>query len=107
LPNTDFVTVSALQKQNIDALRERIFQKLEFIRIYNKPPGKEVDYTRPMILKRHSTIKDVCLRIHKDFLRLFKYAQIWGPSAKHPGQRFMRSDHEVLDGDEITIYLKK
>jgi len=107
LPNTDYVTVSALQRQNIEALREKIFEKLEFMRVYNKPPGKEADHNEPMILKQHSTIRDICLRIHKDFVRLYKYAQIWGPSAKHPGQRFMGMDHEILDGDEITIYLKK
>ncbi len=107
LPNTDYVTVSALEKRNIDALRAKIFEKLDLIRVYNKPPNKEADYDDPMILKRHSTIEDVCRKIHKDFVRLYKYALRWGPSAKHAGQRFMRMDHEMLDGDEITIILKK
>jgi small GTP-binding protein len=107
LPNTDYVTVSALQKRNIEALREKIFEKLNLIRIYNKAPNKDADYDEPMILKQHCTIEDVCLKIHKDFVRLYKYALIWGPSAKHPGQRFIRMDHEMQDGDEITIILKK
>jgi small GTP-binding protein len=107
LPNTDYITVSALEKRNIEALRGKIFEKLQLIRIYNKAPNKEADYDDPMIMKRHSTIKDVCKKIHKDFVRLYKYALIWGPSAKHPGQRFIRNDHEMLDGDEITIILKK
>ncbi len=107
LPDTDFVTVSALEKRNIEALRGRIFEKLKLIRVYNKAPNKEVDYDDPMIMKEGCTIKDVCEKIHKDFVRLYKYALIWGPSAKHPGQRFIRMDHEILDGDEITIILKK
>ena len=67
LPNTDYVTVSALEKRNIDALQSKIFEKLQLIRVYNKAPNKEADYDDPMILKRHSTIKDVCKKIHKDF----------------------------------------
>jgi len=107
LPNTDYVTVSALEKRNIEALRGKIFEKLQLIRVYNKAPNKEADYDDPMIMTRGCTIKDVCKKIHKDFVRLYKYALIWGPSAKHPGQRFIRMDHEILDGDEITIILKK
>lgn len=107
LPDTDYITVSALEKRNIAALQARIFETLQFIRVYNKAPNKEADYNDPMILKRHSTILDVCKKIHKDFVRLYKYALIWGPSARHPGQRFIRMDHEMLDGDEITIILKK
>ncbi|MBN2156555.1 MAG: 50S ribosome-binding GTPase [Candidatus Lokiarchaeota archaeon] len=107
LPDTDYVTVSALEKRNIDELRSEIFEKLELIRVYNRPPGKKADYNDPMVLKKHSTIEDVCIKIHKDFVRLYKYAQIWGPSSKHPGQRFIRMDHEMMDGDEITIILKK
>jgi small GTP-binding protein len=107
LPNTDYVTVSALEKKNIDGLRSKIFEKLQLIRVYNRPPNKKADYYDPMILKKGSTIRDVCKKIHKDFVRLYKYALIWGPSAKHPGQRFIRMDHEMLDEDEITIILKK
>ena len=63
LPNTDYVTVSALEKRNIKALQSKIFEKLQLIRVYNKSPNKEADYDDPMIMKRHATINDVCKKI--------------------------------------------
>lgn len=107
LKDTDYIMISVKDNLKINDLRHQIFEKLELIRIYMKPVGKEVDMDDPMICKKNSTIRNICLKIHKDFLRLFKYAQIWGPSAKHPGQRFLRVEHKVLDGDIIQIVLKK
>lgn len=107
MEGTDYITVSALKEQNIEEVKMKIWEKLDLIRIYMKEPGKEADMDEPMVLPRGSTIEDVCIRIHKDFLRLYRYAQIWGPSAKHPGQRFKGMDHVVEDGDIIMINLKK
>lgn len=105
--DTDYITVSALKKKNIQELKRKIWDKLDLIRVYMKEPGKDPDMDEPMILERGSTIEDLCLRIHKDFVRLYRYAQIWGPSAKHPGQRFKGMEHEVEDGDVVMITLKK
>ena len=107
LYDTDYITISAKESTNIDELRHEIFEKLELIRIYLKQPGKEADLEEPMIMKQNDTLEDVCKKIHGDFTRLFKYAQIWGKSAKHPGQRFQRLDHVMKDGDIVQIVLKK
>jgi len=105
--DTQYIGISAKHEINIKELKHKIFEQLELMHVYLKQPGKEPDLNEPMILKKGSTIENLCLKIHKDFVRLFKYAQIWGKSAKYPGQKFQKLDHILEDGDIVTIYLKK
>ncbi|MBI4151627.1 GTP-binding protein [Candidatus Woesearchaeota archaeon] len=98
------ITVSAEENININTLKELIFQKLNFIRIYMKEPKKEADMNEPMIITAGSTVGDVCNKVHKDFLKKFKFARIWGPSAKFPGQRQMLP-HVLRDGDVLELHL--
>ncbi|MBS3139486.1 GTP-binding protein [Candidatus Woesearchaeota archaeon] len=100
------IAVSAEMNLNIETLKELIFQKLDFIRVYMKEPKKEADMKEPMIMKRNSTIKDVCEKMHKEFVSKFRFARIWGPSSKFPGQQFRRVDHVLIDGDVLEIHLK-
>lgn len=96
--------ISAEQKINLIELKELIFQKLNFIRIFCKECGKKADLDVPLIMKRGTTIEDMCNKLHRDFITKFKYANVWGKSAKFPGQRLML--HHVLeDGDIVEIHL--
>lgn len=94
--------VSAEKGINLGELKKAIFEKLEFIRIYLKPPGEKVS-ERPLILRRGATIADVCKKLHSDFFVNFKYARVWGRSVKFQGQH-VGLDHVVEDGDTVTIY---
>ncbi|CAL9228558.1 unnamed protein product [Arabidopsis halleri] len=39
------------------------------------------DYDDPVILSsKKRTVEDFCIRIHKDMLKQFKYALVWGSS---------------------------
>jgi len=97
--------VSAQSGEGIEELKEALFDSLQFIRVYLKETNKEADMEEPMILQRPATIKTVCEQIHRDFVKKFRYAKVWGPSAKFPGQIFKKTDKELEDGDvvEITI----
>ncbi len=95
------VYISAKSGYGIEELKRKIFEKLELVRVYLKPEGKKVE-KKPMVLKRGATIKDICIRLHRDFVRDFRYAIITGPSADFPGQRVGLS-HEIMDGDIVTI----
>ena len=59
----------------------------------------------PLIVKKSSSIEDVCIKLHKDFKRRFKYARIWGGSVKFDGQQIRRLSHELKDGDIIEIHV--
>ena len=104
----DAIFISAKYGINIEELQEEIFKKLEFIRIYLKPHNKDkdVDYEKPLILKKGSTVLDVCRKIHKDFERNFRYARIWGKSVRFDGQK-KGLEHVVHDGDLVSIITKR
>jgi small GTP-binding protein len=102
----DVCAISAKNKENLDHLREQIFLHLRLIRIYMKPVGKKPDYIQPMILKEGQTIADACRHIHRDFHRNFRYASVWGPSAKHAGQK-VGLEHVLRDQDVLTIVVTK
>lgn len=98
------ISISAKNEQHIDELKQVIFDRLDLIRIYLKEPGKEADKEVPLICFRHFTIRDVCDKLHKDFMKKFKFARVWGKSAKFDGQRLMLS-HRLQDGDILEIHL--
>ncbi|HIH11841.1 TPA: GTP-binding protein [Candidatus Woesearchaeota archaeon] len=102
--NADIV-VSAETDLNIEQLKNMIFQKLNFMRVYLKEPRKDADMKEPLIMFQKATIGDVCNKMHKDFVNKFHFARVWGKSAKFPGQRFMLN-HVLLDGDILEIHLK-
>jgi uncharacterized protein len=105
-PNTPlppgYIPISASNKDGLDTLREEIFKKLSFIRIYLKPHGVKSDHTAPMIMHSNATVRELCLRLHKDILQKFRYAIVWGQSAKHEGQRCGLS-HVLKDKDIVSI----
>lgn len=96
--------ISADQKLNLEKLKDLIFNKLNFIRIYTKEVNKPADMNDPLIMKKNTTIRDVCTKLHKDFVKKFKYARIWG-SSKFPGQELRKLDRVLEDNDIIEIHL--
>ena len=98
----DFVPISAEQGLNLNLLAEKLWQTLNFIRIYLKRPDGKADFEKPLILPAESTLLDVCKRIHPRFTEGAKYAFVWGSSVKFPGQR-VGLDHAPHDKDIVTI----
>jgi small GTP-binding protein len=99
------IFISAQKKEHIGELRELIYTKLDLMSIFMKEPGKEADMDVPMIMFRNATIRDVCEKLHKDFVAKFKFARVWGKSAKFGGQK-LSLNHHLKDGDVIEIHLK-
>jgi len=97
------VCVSAEQKINLDELKEAIFRKLEFIRIFCKEYGKKADMEVPLIMKKGSTLRDVCTKLHRDFASKFKFARVWGRSVKFDGMVVRNLGHIVQDEDVVEI----
>ncbi|NWF93505.1 MAG: 50S ribosome-binding GTPase [Syntrophaceae bacterium] len=95
--------ISAKGEMNIEELKKEVYQLLGIIRVYTKAPGKDPDLTEPVVLKKGSTVEDVALSIHKDFVAKLRYARIWG-SGKFGGQ-MVRRDHQVNEGDVIELHI--
>eukprot|EP00657_Telonema_sp_P-1_P007928 TRINITY_DN28320_c0_g1_i2.p1 TRINITY_DN28320_c0_g1~~TRINITY_DN28320_c0_g1_i2.p1 ORF type:complete len:119 (-),score=58.02 TRINITY_DN28320_c0_g1_i2:98-454(-) len=77
--------ISALDNWNLDGLLETIWDHLNFIRVYTKPRGQVPDYGAPVILKKTPvpSLENFCTRIHRQFMKKFKYAWVWGRGAPY------------------------
>lgn len=100
--NNTFIAISADSAINIDVLKEVIYQRLGFIRVYMRPKGRETDFKEPLIIKNGATVEDVCNKIHRNMAKNFRYGLVWGKSAKFAGQK-VGLDHKVADEDILTI----
>ena len=99
---TEFIPVSADANDNITELRDRIYDELQFIRIYMRPKGGKTDYKEPLIIRNGNSVLDVCNKLHRKLKRDFRYGLVWGKSVKFAGQRVGRN-HVLRDEDVLTI----
>jgi hypothetical protein len=93
--------VSARTDRGLDRLRRAIFDGLELIRVYSKPPGKEPDLDAPFALRRGSTIEELAGKIHRDLQRNLRSARVWGKEV-FDGQPVGR-DYVLHDGDIVEL----
>jgi ribosome-interacting GTPase 1 len=93
--------VSATTGRNLERLKQVVFERLEIIRVYSKPPGKEPDLNAPFVLKKGSTVEEFAGKVHQDFLEQLKSARVWG-SGVYDGQMVGR-DHVLHDGDVVEL----
>ncbi|KAN0087095.1 P-loop containing nucleoside triphosphate hydrolase protein [Elaphomyces granulatus] len=84
---------------------DQIWQDLRLIRIYTKRRGEDPDFSEALIVRSNSTVEDVCDQIHRSLKEKFKYALVWGASARHIPQR-VGLGHAVADEDVISIVTK-
>ena len=101
-----YVPVSAEKGQNVEGLKKEIFDGLRMMRVYTKPRMDVADLKEPMMMRTGATIEDACSRLHRDLTRDFKYALVWGKSAKFPGQKVGLS-HVLQEGDIFSIIKKQ
>ena len=103
---SEVIEVSANSDINIELLKEKIYQKLKFIRIYLRPKGGETDFKEPLIARESDTVEDICNKLHRRLRREFRYGLVWGKSVKFGGQRVGLS-HILLDEDVLTIIKRR
>lgn len=101
----NFIPISADGDKNIESVRDAIFQKLDFIRVFLKPKGQDADLEEPLIVRSECTVSDVCTKIRRTMTADFKYAQVWGNSVKFSAQK-VGLDHRLADGDIVSITKK-
>lgn len=67
--------------------------------------GEVPGFEEALIVRSNSSIEDVCDQIHRTLKDTFKYALVWGASARHVPQRVGLS-HVVADEDVVSIVAK-
>jgi small GTP-binding protein len=93
--------ISATTGHNVEQMKQAVFEQLDVVRVFAKPPGKEPDYSAPFILKRGGTVGEFAAKVHQDLARNLKSARVWG-SATHDGQMVGR-DHVLHDRDVVEL----
>jgi len=96
------IPVSCKDNMGLEKLGDYIFQMLRIIRIYPKEPGEKKPSSKPLVVDEGATVIEAAKKLHSKLYKEFRYARIWGPSAKYPGQR-VGSTHVLKDGDIIEI----
>jgi ribosome-interacting GTPase 1 len=95
------VRFSALTNRNFEELEQAVFERLDVIRVYAKPPGRDADLSAPFVMKKGGTVEDFAAKVHKDFLDQLKAARVWGSGA-YDGQTVSR-DYVLHDGDVVEL----
>ncbi len=95
--------VSSKYGQGLEKIGEALFKMLGIMRVYTKETQRREPSPEPIVVKGEATVIDIAKMIHSEFFRNFKYARIWGPSAKYTGEK-VGSKHILKDGDILEIH---
>jgi ribosome-interacting GTPase 1 len=99
--NWPLLSISATTGRNLERLRTLVYERLEIMRIYSKPPGQPPDLSAPFVMHQGGTIHDLAGAVHQDFARKLKSARVWGTGV-YDGQMVGR-DHILHDGDIVEL----
>ena len=99
------VVISCNMLLNLDYLKDMMWKYLALITIYTKKPGKKPDFSDGLILRSNCTVEHACHSIHRSLVTDFKYAQVWGRSAKYNGQHVGLA-HKLCHEDVILVTKK-
>jgi hypothetical protein len=99
IDETETVFISAENSENLENLRKKIWEKLEFIRVYLKK-DEQADLDAPFIIKKGLSLKNLLSNISICDKETFTKAKVYGPGAKYPGQEvsfsFIPQDETVV-----------
>ena len=89
---------------NDSNLLKKIWEKQGLSRVITVVRGQKKD-NKPLILIDGATIEDATRHIHKEFLKKFRFAKLWGDKVKFQGQQ-VGFEYKLHDMDKIEIFFK-
>jgi ribosome-interacting GTPase 1 len=95
------VRLSVAGRLGLEPFKVTLWQHLQLIRVYAKPPGKPADRLEPFVLAEGATVQDLAERIHRDLAESFAFARVWG--GKLDGQR-VAHEFELRDRDVVELH---
>jgi ribosome-interacting GTPase 1 len=98
----EFIEVSTANGAGLDKLPKVLFEALQIIRVYAKPPGEKPDMDEPFTLPAGSTVMDLASTVHRQLAEKLKFARIWGTGV-YDGQNAPRN-HILHDEDIIELH---
>jgi len=100
--NIAVLAISCQEKWGLEGIGAHLFQMLKIMRVYCKKPFQKRPSEKPLIMKEGATLAEVAKEIYHGLYKNYKYARIWGESAKYPGEK-VGSEHTLKDGDVIQF----
>lgn len=100
--HTKYLVVNPRLEQ-IEPVREKIWGALNFMLVYTK---KRDGSLSPMALKKGSAVRDFAQRIHKDFVKNFRFARV---TRKRDGRKTEIQaglNYPLHDRDAVEIFVK-
>ena len=94
--------ISAEKGINIDYLKDKMWEKLDLVRVYLVRRDETPSKNHPLIVKSHTILKDILEDIGEEFAEDKKRALVWGEGAKFPGQEVSLTK-QVVDGMQIRF----
>lgn len=95
------VVIDAKARTGLEEMKDLLWKKLRLIRVYTKSPRRERDYP-PITFEPGATVKDLVERVHKDFLKDFKFVRIFN-STRFSGMK-AGLDYVLRDLDTVEIH---
>lgn len=99
------LVISCNMDLNLDYLKDMIWHELNLLRVYTKRKGDTPNFDEALIVRTGSTVEQACNSIHRTLAEQFRYALVWGQSAKHKPQR-VGLTHALGEGDVLSIITK-
>ena len=99
------ICISGEKKTGMAELKDLIHKRMRLMSIFLKEFNKKADMDEPLIMWEGAAIRDLCSKLHKDFVSKFKFARVWG-SSRFPGQHIPNIDYILKNGDIIELRIK-
>ena len=102
----EIVFISTKNKQGLDNLKQKIFEKLELKRLLLKKPNSEIDFENPLIFQGRTNVFDVCEQIRRGFKEEdIRFARIFRKDSRYNGQK-IGLDFEIFDKDVLELHFR-
>ena len=94
--------ISAKENLGLSELKKAIWKKLDLIRIYLRPKKGEVDFNKPLILRKGATVLKAAEKVSSELAQEIKKAKIYGKKARYQGQ-MVGPSYRLSDGTILTF----
>ncbi len=100
---TQLVVANPL-KEKPEIIKEKIWSVLDMIVVYTKARGKKA--AAPMALPKKATIRQFAGKVHKDFVKDFRFARV--ERTEDGKKRIIKAglNYELASGDVVEIHTK-
>jgi hypothetical protein len=91
---------SCITGENLDKIGKTLFETLEIIRVYTKPPSAREPSSQPFLLRSGATVAELAEKIHRGLAEKFRYARVWSGTSRTSvkvGREYLLKDGDIVE----------